>query len=107
MDKKLKNKWVKALESGKYSQGKRALKNNQNEYCCLGVLLEVAGKKFTYGNTNQQMLCGYKQKWTGTLPTSFQKKWGIPDAVQDNCMVMNDLKGWSFKEIAKWIRKNV
>lgn len=38
----LKEKWVAALRSGNYKQGKNVLKRN-GAYCCLGVLCEVAG----------------------------------------------------------------
>lgn len=43
MDKELKAKWVAALRSGKYKQGKGVLRGHSNAYCCLGVLCEVAG----------------------------------------------------------------
>ena len=36
----VKNKWVEALRSGKYKQGRGKL-NSENGYCCLGVLCEV------------------------------------------------------------------
>lgn len=38
MNKEVKAKWVAALRSGEYKQGKGRLKNINNEYCCLGVL---------------------------------------------------------------------
>jgi len=38
----LKAKWVEALRSGKYEQGRGALLND-GKYCCLGVLCEVVG----------------------------------------------------------------
>ena len=38
----LKDKWIAALRSGKYKQGKGALQRNES-FCCLGVLCEVAG----------------------------------------------------------------
>lgn len=34
-------KWLKALESGKFKQGKGALKRPNNSYCCLGVACEI------------------------------------------------------------------
>lgn len=37
-------KWVKALRSGKYKQGKSFLKREDGTYCCLGVLTEVCGE---------------------------------------------------------------
>lgn len=42
MDKKLKDKWVKALRSGNYKQGKNKLRSlEDNCFCCLGVLCDV------------------------------------------------------------------
>lgn len=41
MKKGVMQKWVKALRSGKYKQGQGAL-NRDGEFCCLGVLCEVA-----------------------------------------------------------------
>lgn len=42
-------KWVKALRSGKYKQGKQALKTRSRKgivrHCCLGVLCELYNKE--------------------------------------------------------------
>lgn len=38
-------KWVEALRSGKYKQGRQYLRKN-NQYCCLGVLAEISGAVF-------------------------------------------------------------
>lgn len=35
--------WLASLRSGKYKQGHGYLKDNQDGYCCLGVLCELAG----------------------------------------------------------------
>jgi len=35
--------WLASLKSGKYKQGHGYLKDNQDGYCCLGVLCELAG----------------------------------------------------------------
>jgi hypothetical protein len=44
---KLYQKWLAALRSGKYKQGKRALAIREDaesiSYCCMGVLLRVKG----------------------------------------------------------------
>jgi hypothetical protein len=42
MDKEWKDKWVAALRSGDYKQGTYQLINDNNEYCCLGVLCRLA-----------------------------------------------------------------
>lgn len=43
MNPEIKAQWVAALRSGEYEQGKRALSVN-NQYCCLGVLCDLAEK---------------------------------------------------------------
>lgn len=44
MNKEIKEKWVAALKSGDYEQGKYALRKN-NKYCCLGVLCDIYSKE--------------------------------------------------------------
>ena len=44
MDKKIKTRWLKALRSGKYKQGKQTLRTKDGEYCCLGVLCDLYAK---------------------------------------------------------------
>lgn len=41
MKKEIADKWVAALRSGKYQQGKNVLSANENSFCCLGVLCDV------------------------------------------------------------------
>lgn len=41
MNKEVKEKWVAALRSGKYKQGKHALRMD-DQFCCLGVLCDLA-----------------------------------------------------------------
>lgn len=49
MDPVIKQLWTSALRSGKYKQGKNYLNiinaNNEHQYCCLGVLCEIAIKQ--------------------------------------------------------------
>ena len=40
MNKKVKQKWIKALRSGKYKQGRGYLRYN-DKYCCLGVIIKL------------------------------------------------------------------
>lgn len=62
----VKQKWVEALRSGEYQQGKDALRSEdkfgKDQYCCLGVLCEVVGggewedfdghaQRYNYGHT--------------------------------------------------------
>lgn len=43
MKAEVKKEWVAALRSGKYQQGRGQLRQH-NEYCCLGVLCDIASK---------------------------------------------------------------
>jgi len=49
MKKKIAEKWIKALRSGKYRQGKKVLKQRSKRgvvrHCCLGVLCELYQKE--------------------------------------------------------------
>jgi hypothetical protein len=45
MDPELKKEWVEALRSGRYKQGKNTLRTKDDEYCCLGVLCDIAAQK--------------------------------------------------------------
>lgn len=87
MDKELKTKWVAALRSGEYKQGRNRLKW-AGRYCCLGVLCEVAG--ITHGSRD------------GSLPGDFAIKQKIGDH-QSRLQEMNDDDGKSFAEIADYI----
>lgn len=45
MNPEIKAKWVAALRSGEYRQGQANLRNRANEFCCLGVLCDLAAKE--------------------------------------------------------------
>lgn len=95
LDKKLKAKWLRALRSGKFKQGRASLKMNDGQttrYCCLGVLCEV-------GKIRSQSDCyirGGIDFGYDVLPAGVQKKLGS----------MND-DGKRFPTIANWIEKNL
>ena len=88
MKKEVAKKWVKALRSGKYKQGKGYLKqfNSKNEprHCCLGVLCELY---------NDEM----KKKYKKTLSTKIRNKNSGTD-----CVVFNNKEGGLPKVVMKW-----
>ena len=45
MNPEIKAKWVAALRSGEYQQGRANLRNRAEEFCCLGVLCDLAAKE--------------------------------------------------------------
>ena len=44
MNQEIKRRWVEALRSGEYKQGREALKC-QGQFCCLGVLCDLHAKE--------------------------------------------------------------
>jgi len=109
-------KWIEALESGNYAQGKRFL-NINNEFCCLGVACEIFGAK-KVGESKAQ---NYESSKGDVI---FLTQCGAPIIVVESLALasdlgcptnessskmsltsMNDL-GKSFKEIANTLRAN-
>lgn len=106
MDAELKKKWVDALRSGEYQQGRHALRSG-NGYCCLGVLCEVLGME-KYG-TAMYMHDGYGIGLT--IPSKMAAPLGLmnpcyKDAempIRDRLMGMNDNELKTFDQIADYI----
>lgn len=98
-------KWVKALESGKYKQGKNCLSNEKDELCCLGVVCKLAGMKPR--NRGGDIFFGTEHAY---LPRKARRWLGIDDEDpfigEERAADWNDEKDYSFKQIAKEIRKH-
>ena len=96
MDKAIKEKWVKALRSGRYKQAKECLYNGGG-YCCLGVLARVQGAKTN--ELGDEYLEDDLKKYAAGLRLDSQKVLAR----------MNDGSGndysKTFKEIADYIEK--
>lgn len=79
-------KWVKALRSGKYKQGKEKLYDPITDtYCVMGVLAYVLNQPLSVDH--------------------FRKIYKTPKGPAVSLMFLND-KGLSFKQIANIIEKN-
>jgi hypothetical protein len=106
VNKEAKEKWIDALRSGKYMQGKSCLKDTNNTYCCLGVLVEVFeehhGLKF-----NQRINCSRNAMEFGSFcsvaaPPDIVLAWiNIAPNHQTLLMNLNDKHGCSFAGIAE------
>lgn len=100
-----KKKWVKALLSGKYKQGKHSLKKTRKSevrYCCLGVACEIAGAQVQVKREPGFIENGKYVKGISKIPKVLRGSSGIPEQLAN----MND-EGKRFKTIAKWIDKNL
>lgn len=106
MNKKVAMKWVKALRSGKYLQGKERLQNGDT-YCCLGVLCAIAPKGLAFIESDNTIL-GHTLlnqckvlKWAGLKSGKGYYKDGSYSLVGDND------RGKSFEKIANIIEQNI
>lgn len=130
MKKEIAKKWVKALRSGKYKQGKGYLKqfNSKNEvrHCCLGVLCELYNetmkknhKKTLYieemeGNASGTSFVRFDLV-DGGLPKTVRKWAGIInplgefviDDERSECLADLNDRGKKFSTIADIIENNV
>ena len=104
----LKKKWVKALRSGEYDQGREALcsiSRSGAQYCCLGVLYEVEHgenaweMKPEYCNVNDGELCA-----EGNSQVYGDRYIGSSVVVQ---LSRNNDTGKSFDDLADWIDENL
>ena len=104
----LKKKWVEALRSGDYKQGKGRLRRADEShldmpdaFCCLGVLCQVSNpdgwtKTDVYRYSNQG----------GMFNAHFSREIGLPYDMVVDLVIMNDT-GKGFGTIANWIEKNL
>ena len=107
MDKKLKRKWVKALRSGQYDQAAGKLCVNGTAFCCLGVLCDIQGAYWDEddaGTWRPILPSGRVADSSGLPPPPYSA--GLTVGQKDALIEMND-DGDSFKQIAKWIEKNL
>lgn len=95
-----KEKWLKALRSGKFRQCSGALKSGnaygQPTYCCLGVLRELLPKQFHKMNRNGD----------DYLPAELDEELKLYIKTQETLAELND-EGYSFDTIAGWIERNI
>jgi hypothetical protein len=120
MNKEIKKRWVKALESGDYKQGKSALVSN-GKFCCLGVLCTLYledhkdqnWKTLTpMGLDDDQDLPNCVREWAELDRDPLLGTKGAEVIVPDSskpflrtCSVVNDYLGYDFNQIAKEIKK--
>lgn len=109
----LKKRWVEALRSGKYKQGRQYLRDQSDQYCCLGVLCDITEKGKWYEAVSvtdrrkpvyRYVPLGRTEGTIAYLPRDIQDKAGLTTSTETTLAKMND-KGWSFKKIADWIER--
>lgn len=106
MNKEVKRAWVASLRSGYYRQGYLCLRNDDDAFCCLGVLCNVHARnnpEFAKTQTNPEDYDNHSG-----MPSPMVLAWaGLPRGTARKLARMNDEEEKTFTEIADWIVKNV
>lgn len=96
------DKWVSALRSGEYAQGKMSL-HSGNEFCCLGVACEIFKEELSIfvNKFPRKDLYSYNQQ-ISFLPKEVNVHLGIAEETDVAFAHMND-RGMTFAQIADFI----
>lgn len=115
MNKTLKEKWVVALRSGEYEQGKGYLRVG-GTYCCLGVLCEIGVKEgvIQRGGGERSRYYYDAENFSSSMSlTTTMREWaGLtkeedPEVDSVNQLIRMNDNGDSFTEIADWIEREL
>ena len=116
MDPGLKQRWIEALRSGDFKQGRRALRTRDDKYCCLGVLCEVHPHVQGRLDYDSSRYMYYYQRTDSDvfLPASLEEELGLERLVEGDCLSasnrlteLNDGAELTFDQIADWIEENL
>lgn len=102
----IRDRWVTALRSDEYEQGRVRLRTSDGRFCCLGVLCDVVGFDL---DSHPQHLWGGRHPWAeydGTREAPPVLKDLLTRATRTTLANKND-SGTSFHEIADWIETNI
>lgn len=112
MNTELARKWVAALRSGKYEQGRGRLYSKIDDtYCCLGVLCKVAEIPHGTGPYERAFMFDVQGNLESFSYTPCREWWNhnfgySTDIGYDKYFTLNDNVGMSFAEIADVIEKD-
>ena len=98
MNAEYKQKWLTALRSGKYPQGREKLRED-GKYCCLGVLCDIVDPDGWDGD---------KHRGTGGLLSEVAERvTGVKTFEMGHLINQNDTLGWDFNQIANYIENTL
>lgn len=110
MNKEVKKLWLEALRSGDYKQGCNLLRSRNDEFCCLGVLCDLAYKAGIVEEPEITELGDYMyERDVSLLPPKVSKWSGGVGAMGDydgTSLVNDNDVGKTFEEIAAIIEAN-
>lgn len=110
LEPKFKKKWVKALGSGDYIKTEGVmckLGKKHDSFCCLGVAVDITTGFDSFKESDAgDGLYGFSGGQWSTPRCVASDSWGLSQTDQLVLINAND-SGATFKQIAKWIRKNL
>lgn len=116
LSKEIKEKWIKALNSGEFKQGKYKLHDEEEDvYCCLGVLCKITDGPLTGGFIGLPHALHLGTDRSPTISTKLltdeEKRilysYGLPHYAPYVSLVgLNDNASFSFKRIAELIEQS-
>jgi hypothetical protein len=125
MNETIKRQWIDALRSGEYKQGKKKLRSTENQFCCLGVLCDLAAKQGIgkwdacpagedrfYFSDEKKPPHPFAKTSSGIEPTDAVCEWAglenadpiVSENEEDTLSFLNDL-GKDFETIAIYIER--
>lgn len=107
MNADIKRKWVEALRSGEYKQGRQQLRTASDEFCCLGVLCDVVGVRWVQDAKLRGYMAETDDDESGLwLPDGLGLGIENLDIEEGILAKMND-GGASFSEISDYIEAHI
>lgn len=79
MNPEIKKLWIEALESGDYKHGTGSLRNDANEFCCLGVLCNLHAQAHPEFAVTQTANTVYLEQ-SYYLPKEVRQWAGLPES---------------------------
>lgn len=116
MNQEIKTKWLEALRSGTYQQGREGLRHiGSNQFCCLGVLCDLVdptGWRIQADDADYYSFTFQGEQRMGIMPHPLRVVTGLawpdcPYGVTSQLIEMNDNARKSFNEIADYIEEKL
>jgi hypothetical protein len=103
MNPEIKAKWLEALRSGRYKQGRKKLRPTPDTYCCLGVLCDILGDDWNHPHLDYEYDGETFELGEGVLTRA-----EIADAdFVNTTLANNNDAGWSFEHLARLIESEL
>jgi hypothetical protein len=118
MNPEIKKLWLEALRSDSYKQGLGNLRNEKDQFCCLGVLCdlhneEMWGDRWKILPADKFGIVYYEYAERYDLPPEEVCRWaGLPNANPEihedgkPLAILND-EGWTFEQLADLIEQQL